>query len=460
MSSGGDKSGAVLRQANMLSSAIRARRYMISIAATAILIVTAIGWLWIDRETPPAVLSVGAGPYRSDSYELIKEVAEVIDRHSTTIRLKVVRTTDSSRNISLLNNGDVDLATIRSDTPVVSDIRLVADLFRDYFQVLVYPESNIRRITDLTGKRIAIPAFGTDEFRSFWVISDHYDLPITGMDWHAMPFEKAADMLLAGRIDAMFTVRSLRDRMLLDLFEDSTLKDIPLRFLEIDQAEAITVKRPFLSAGKVPKGTYGGDSPTPDRDKLAPVVHRILVARAEIDPAAIAEVTRIMFEHRLDLTIRFALASEISQPDLARGLSVPLHAGAAQFYGRDEPNFLQENAEPLALMVTVLAMALSGLLALRSRFISRQKNRMDSYNYALLDIAEKARGAGSATAMAGLKSEMFALLETVVHALDTDDVTTDGFHSFSRLWEAVREIVNDRQRELLSLQSSKKGKPE
>ena len=121
-----------------------------------------------------------------------------------------------------------------------------------------------------------------------------------------------------------------------------------------------------------------------------------------------------------------------------------------QFFTRDEPSFIQENAEPLALMVTVFAMLVSSLLALRSRLISSQKDRMDTYNHALLDIAELARGAESRDQIDGLKAELFTILERAVIALDTDEVTDKGFQSFSLLWESVREVVNDRLEELSS----------
>ena len=394
------------------------------------------------------VLTVGAGPYLSDSHELMREVAEVVERHTDRLKVRVLATRDSSQNITLLNDKKVDLATIRSDTPVISSVRLVANLFPDYFQLLVRGQSDIRTVRDLIGKQVAIPPFGTDEFRSFWVISDHYDLPITAVKWRSLTFEQAANAFQAGQIDAIFTVRSLRDRRLLDLFEDAKLKNIPIRYVEIDQTEAIAVKRPFLETGRIPKGVFSGDGPTPMRDMLSSAVERALVSRQDVSAEAIAVLTQILFEHRLDLTIRFALASAISKPETAEGLNVPLHEGAQRFYDRNEPSFLQENAEPLALMVTVMAMLGSAMLALRSRLMSRQKNRMDSYNYVLLDIAERANSISDPEGLRVLKKEMFAILENVVRALDTDEVTEEGFQSFSLLWESVREILNERGAEL------------
>ncbi|MCB1428714.1 MAG: TAXI family TRAP transporter solute-binding subunit [Nitratireductor sp.] len=438
------------RRANLRSKRARQRIVAGAVLAMVLAASATAGWFWLNRAPEIRELVVGAGPYRTDSHELMRDVAEVVARHSKNLRLKIKATSDSSFNISALNAGTVDLATIRSDTPVLSDVRTIADLFPDFFQIIARRDANIRDIKGLVGKRVAIPPFGTDEFRSFWILADHYDLPATGVKWIATPFNKAADNLLSGEYDAIFTVRSLRDRMLLDLFEDASLKKLPLEFVEIRQAEAIAIKRPFLGTGSIPQGTFDGSSPTPSRDMKSSVVRRILVARANVDASAIAELTRIIFENRLDLTIRFALASAISEPNQASGLSVPLHAGAASYYNRDEPSFLQNNAEPIALLVTLAAMFGSGLVALRSRFNNSQKNRIDSYNYILLDIADRARIAGTKAEIGELRSAMFDLLERVVRALDTDEVTEEGFQSFSLLFETVREAIRERMTELPS----------
>lgn len=406
------------------------------------------GYFYLFEDNGPVTLKVASGPYRSDSYELMKEVADVVSRHSDSLIVEVVPSKDSSHNISLLNAGTVDLATIRSDTPVVSDVRMIADLFPDYFQLISRSESLIYSPTDLVGKRVAVPNYGTDELRSFWIIGDHYDLPITGVQWFPRPFEKATEMLLSGEVDAIFTVRSLRDRVLLNLFSDSELKKLPLRYISLDQAEAIAIKRPFLQVGSVPKGTFIGKAPTPRSHTITTTVQRVLVTKDNLDEEPIRELTQILFENRLDLTIRFALASAIKPPNFAEGLAIPMHPGSEQYFNRDEPSFIQENAEPLALMVTVFAMLFSGLLALRSRFVSTQKDRMDTYNYVLLDIAEQAKAASDGSEIKQLKVTLYQTLEKVVRALDTDEVTEEGFQTFSFLWESVRVMLAEREKEI------------
>ncbi|MEN0000487.1 MAG: TAXI family TRAP transporter solute-binding subunit, partial [Pseudomonadota bacterium] len=387
-------------------------------------------------------------PLGSDAYVLMREVAEVVERHSDTLRLSVRATTDASQNIALLNSGEIDTAVIRSDTPVVSDIRVIADLYPDMMQLIALDETGVSSVNDLQNVSVSVPPFGTDSFRSFWVLGDHYDLPIDAMRWNAEPFQNGADRLLNREVDALFTIRSLRDAQLIRLFEDAQLKGMRLRIVPIRQAAAIAVKRPFLEAAEIPAGTYTGATPVPRRDVPTSSVDRILVSRDNISTDAIRELTRILFEHRLDLTIRFSLASAITQPDQARGLSVPLHDGAEAFYLRDEPSFIQENAEPLALLVTVATVLVSGLFALRSRLTAGQKNRADVYNYQVLDIQKRALLEDDIDELHGLKVELTDVLRTIVIALDTDDVTDEGFQSFSILLEAVRETINDRIRQL------------
>ncbi len=402
----------------------------------------------LDRK--PIELNIGTGPFGSDAYNLMNEVRQIVLRHSDTLRLNIKATRDGSQNIAQLNKGDIDAAVIRSDTPVVANVRGIASLYPDVFHMIVRSDARAYNINDLTKIKVSIPEFGSDGFRSFWVIGDHYDIPIQKLRWKAETFKEGADKLLHGEVDALFTVRSLRDAPLVRMFEDAQLTGLRLRYLPIKQANSIALKRPFLSSTEIPQGAFTGATPVPAIDTETSAVQRILVTRQDVDAEAIRELTRIMFENRLDLTIRFALASAIQAPSDQAGLSVPMHEGAAAFYSRDEPSFIQENAEPLALGVTVLAMLISSLLALRSRMVSSQKNKADVYNYQLLDIQKQAMLADEQEELDGLKVDLNNVLQTVVIALDTDDVTDEGFQSFSLLWEAVRETINDRIRQIAS----------
>ncbi len=73
------------------------------------------GYFYLYQDQGVVTLKIASGPYRSDSYELMVEIADVVDRHSANLVIEVVPSKDSSNNISMLNRSVVDLATIRSD---------------------------------------------------------------------------------------------------------------------------------------------------------------------------------------------------------------------------------------------------------------------------------------------------------------------------------------------------------
>ncbi|MEM9574943.1 MAG: TAXI family TRAP transporter solute-binding subunit, partial [Pseudomonadota bacterium] len=245
------------------------------------LFIGATGWFWINRAQEPEVIMIGTGPLGSDAYNLMKEVSQVVQRHSDDLRIEVRPTRDASQNIALLNTDAIDAAVIRSDTPVVADIRGITNLYPDIFQIIVRDDVSAYRIGDLANISISIPEFGSDGFRSFWVVGDHYDLPIDSMVWKAEPFEQGAGRLLAGDVDALFTVRSLRDSHLIRMFEEAQLKSIEMRFIAIDQAESIALKRPFLSSAIIPKGAFTGAAPVPRSAIPTSSVDRLLVTRED-----------------------------------------------------------------------------------------------------------------------------------------------------------------------------------
>lgn len=418
------------------------------------LVFAAAGGIWwffngSDRQ-PPLVLAVGAGPVGSDAYLYMSEAADILMRGNAKVRLKVVATRDASQNISLLNAKQIDLAVVRADTPLSGDSRMIAALYPDYFQLLVAQDAPAYDVADLAGLRIAVPEFGTDGQLSFFAVADHYDLQTGKVNWHAVNFTEARKGLIAGRYDGLFTVRSLRDPQMLTLFEDAQLKSKRLRFLPIKQAEAMGLKRPFLKAGRIPFGAYTGAGAVPAADLPTAFVERVLVTRADVADQAIRDITSTLFDRRLELTLRFALAAAVSKPDMDKNLSVPIHAGALQYYDREKPGLFEAYSDQIGLILTLLAMAGSGLLALRSRFVSKQKDRADVYNYKLLDLLDRCEHVHDADGLRALRAEHEGILKTVVVALDSDRVTDEGFQSFSLLWESVRATLVEKQSVLAS----------
>ena len=408
-------------------------------------------WYVYEREIEPVELIVAAGTRDSDTYHLMREVSQVLDRHSDTVRLKVVTSPNSSESTAKISRRAVDLATIEANTPAYTDINLVTELFEDYFLLVArdgWGRSDERgsygNVNDLPVSPVAIPPSGTSENRSFWAVIDHYKIAPETLRTLAVGNERARELFLSGKVNAIFLQSSLRDPFLLSFIGEAGLRGIKLKFLPIDQAEAMKLKRPYLDPVTVVKGAFDGRLPLPNEDVKVPSLKRVLVAGAHVDEDAVQELVRVIFENRLDLLIRMPLSSRITNPRESGVTGLGLHAGAARYFDRDQPSFLQENAEPMALIVTIFAMSFSALLALRRNMKARAKNTGDKYNDQLLDIAQRARASNEMAELDEMKAELVSLLERVVHALDTDLITEEGFQSFAFLWNSTKETVNER----------------
>ena len=132
------------------------------------------------------------------------------------------------------------------------------------------------------------------------------------------------------------------------------------------------------------------------------------------------------------------------------------HEGAERYYTRNEPSFIVENAEPLALVVTVFAMLSSSLFALRTRFSATQKNRADRFNNEILQLSNTISSAETVEELDTCKALLKESLQRAVESLDIDEVSDDGFQSFAFLWQTAERELDDQMARILG-ESSKRG---
>ena len=397
-------------------------------------------------------LTVDAGPRDGETYFLMSEIAEVVERNSDKVRLNVISSPPLVQGETTHLKEGVQLTTVLSNTPPIPKTSLVATLYEEVFQIITRTDTGIYRIQDLDGKRLALPPHGTSELEYFWTVGDHYDLLVQNVEWTSMGEMDALKALLNNQVDALFFVGTTRNHATLKLIEEFELRENApdLRMLPIDQAPAMGVKRPYIQPFHIEKGTFDGSPPLPSRQLKTGAVLRYLVADTNADAEHIAELTRILFENRFDLSIRFPLANRITQPSLETGIGMPLHEGADRYYTRNEPSFIVENAEPLALVVTVFAMLSSSLFALKTRFSATQKNRADHFNNEILRLSSKITNANTTEELDACKIQLKTALKQAVGALDIDEVSDDGFQSFAFLWQTAERELDDRMNQLLN----------
>jgi TRAP transporter TAXI family solute receptor len=386
-------------------------------------------------------LTIAAGPATGESFEIATAIARVIEASDSNIRVDVYETQGSGENIRLADSGQVDLAAIQADVTITQDVRVVATLFSDAYQLVVTHQSGIASVPDLLGRRIAIPPAGSGQNKSFWFLATHYGLASHQLTALAMSDEAANFAMQHGQVDAVFRVRAPGNKLVRELVRDQD----NMLLVPIDQAAAMALKQPTLSSGVIPHGSYRGSPALPVTDMPTPVVSRILIAREGLDEELVYTLTKLLFEQRAALVSESTLAGFIRPVDFAGQISIPMHSGARRYYDREKPSLLQENSRIAATALYVGAILTSLFIALRSRIKQAHRVRVSDYNLELIDIVDKASVSTSADDLTPLQQRLVEILRAMVGDLDGDRVTKDEFDHFSFTWQAVDTLVRDRR---------------
>jgi len=388
-------------------------------------------------------LRLGADQINSEPYEMGTAIAHVISRTYPGIKIEVVSTGGSSENMNLLTSGDLDLALVQAEVISRENVSLLAVLYHDLFQLLVRDDSGIQTLKDLEGKRIALPPVTSGQYRAFWFLANHYGLAPERIVAIPMNTYMADEALVQGQIDAIFRVRGPRNSSIRVLFGRTNL-----RFIPIDQGAALHLRQPAYSPAFIPKGSYRGDPATPAEKLPTVAVDRMLVARDDVPEDVARAITSVLFEKRRDLALRTPLAALIRQPDLRQGTMLPVHEGALSYFDREKPSFLEEKAEFLALVLSLIVVVTSLAFAFARRFYERQKGRIEDYSVELLELEKSSKAAKSIPDLDVYKLRLTEILAEAVDDMRQRRINAEGLQLFSFVWESVNYTINDHEEQL------------
>ena len=118
-----------------------------------------------------------------------------------------------------------------------------------------------------------------------------------------------------------------------------------------------------------------------------------------------------------------------------------MHQGALQYYDRDEPSFLQEQAEPMAFVVTILAVLFSGIMQLARR---RQKTLLQVYNAELGEILKKAEHLTDRDKLQTMADHLNDIFKKIAKDRTRGKLTAEDFDFIAFTWQMARDEVNER----------------
>lgn len=415
------------------------RQFSIYAGISALILVGSIGYT-IHNHTRIHILKMGVGDRESAGYEFAQNLSILVSKYAPKIKIDLVVTEGSLKNVELLEKNEIQLATAHADIVNSSSIRLVSYLFSDKYQLIVTEKSRITKVSDLKGKRIALPPGGSGQYQSFQILAEHYGL--RQQDFQSKILSEAeADLAFSrNEVDAVFRTRLLSNDRIRRLVQKNRG-----RLIAIEQGEAMKIEHPALMVATIPKGAYQGNPPIPPTDIPTVGIERNFLARNNVPPEIIRQITQILFEHQAELTDKMPIAAGIKQPSDLSLIGSPIHPGAQAYYDRNKPSFFQENADYLGLLLTLAALVCSWFIALKGRLEKVRKNRADVYNQDIVALIFAIQESEDLTEVIQIHRQLNEIFKTVVYDLDKDKISAESFESFSFAWQAAITSVRDRE---------------
>jgi len=465
---------------------------LLSLGGLTLGLIAAVTWHLVHRNQVNH-LTLVAGNRDGESYILSQAIEKVVEANNPKIKIDLQETGGTTENIKLLEEGKAQLATAQADVPTGSSARVVAVLYRDTFQLVVkqkpainpllgakgkptavpqkpginrlvdaknkpiavLQKPEINHFSDLKGKRIGLPQSG-GQFRSFLQVANHYGLKKEDFQFIGVNDEDADQAFRQNRVDAVFRVRDLGNKSILNLVQKHQG-----RLLPIEQAAAMKIQYPAFEPTIIPQGAYKGSLPSVPANSLPTVaVQRTLLANERVDQSIIQEITAILNEHRQEITDAIPkefdevkpLVAAISPPSTTSGTGIPTHLGAIAFYERDKPSFIQENADYVGLILTIVLLFGSWVWQLKSWIEQGKKDAADVYIASAIELMKDDDGDPEIR----LK-ELHQVFRQTATDLVEEKISQESFRTFNEAYQTARESI-ERQIQLLQKDSEKQVK--
>lgn len=364
-------------------------------------------------------------------------LAEVVDREVPRLRIEVAPTEGSADALARLEAAEVDMAIVQANVPSDANVRLLAYLYPLTYHLIAADGSGIESVADLTGKRVGLPPAATGSTVAFRDLLNHYNL--AEEDLAALQHRATDELGLAlrsGDLEAVFVADFVGAPALATALQAPGLYLVP-----IDQVPAMRLRQPLLEEVVIPRGAYRAGPPMPAEDLATAAVNTALVAYETMDSDLALAMTRVLFDFQRELTSRVPALVALQSPLEAESVSFPLHAGAEDYYFRDEPGFLASQADVIGLWITLGTLALSGVLALRQFWTQRHADRVESLSRELVAIIQAAQSAQSKGELEAVEKRLVAALSAAVAELDAERIDHETFDAFMADWNNAAESV-------------------
>ncbi|MFG3243458.1 TAXI family TRAP transporter solute-binding subunit [Streptomyces sp. NPDC048157] len=322
------------------------RRVLQACAAVAVVLGLLLWWLLpLGQPAPTGTLTFSTG-VRSGVYQRYGErLKGDLARDLPKVSIRLRTSEGSQQNIERVATGKADftiatadaLATYLNDgKPGADRLRGCVRLYDDYIQLVVARDSDVRKVSDLRGKRVGVGQRGSgvrlvaDRLMAAAGLDPAHDVTPVSAGIDTMPEQLEND-----RLDAFFWSGGLPTSAVQELSDRFAIRLVPLEAPLIKQLQAAGGSARYYRSATMPADAYRNAQ----QDQAVPTVAvaNVLVTTERSDAAMTEAFTRTVIDSR-DRIGREVHAAQLV--DLRTAIytdPLPLHEGASRYYRSVKP---------------------------------------------------------------------------------------------------------------------------
>ncbi|MFF6983361.1 TAXI family TRAP transporter solute-binding subunit [Streptomyces sp. NPDC008343] len=324
---------------------ISRRRALQGAAAGFVTLGLLLWWLLpLGEETPSGTITFSTGTRAGVYQEYGELLREELAKDMPQLKVRLLTSAGSQENVERVATGKADFTIAAADAvdtyridgkPVMDRLRGVARLYDDYVQLVVPPDSDIRSVADLKGKRVAIglpnsgvrliatrvlEAAGINPEKDITPRSDGID---TGPE------------RLGHELDAFFWSGGVPTGGLEQIAETSAFRFVPIDAGLVAKVHAQGDAAHFYRATNMPESAY----PTIQNGDTVPTiaVSNLLITRKDMDPRLTEWLTRTVIKSRDGIGAHVHSAQLVDLRTAIYTNPLALHTGARNYYRSVKP---------------------------------------------------------------------------------------------------------------------------
>ena len=343
-------------------------------------------------------LTVAVGTSLEEGPLFLNAVTQVFAEERPHVHLNRIQISSFDARAKALENGQADLAVVRSDIAMPKNGLTIAIFRRDSLVLIVPAHSHLKTFEGLAGKKVGLLKTGIQEQdehleRLLDAILDFYHIPPQHVRRLLLSADDASAAMVKKEVYGLLALGPAGIGPVARAISAVTRSTkAPPDLVGVEQAEAIAKMIPGTESNEIEVGAFGGRSPRPEEALTTLAVTYRLVGKHTMPDIVAGEIARLLVLAEARLISTTGQATQIESPVSEDNGGLPAHPGAAAFFNGEQASLVDTATGIFYLASIVLGIFGSGLAWLLDSWKSPPSNDGSADIDRLIAIVREARG--------------------------------------------------------------------